>query len=253
MKNLLFLLPFLCYKAESFPIVDVTVDLAKEDQRHAYRMGTRVWHGFMYIAYYPTAGYRVTQINYEDQVLWKKSDNPEERLYNFKFYYLYGDLRVGFIHVFNGEKYVSFYFKKVAGTWVPISFDDLEYLVEKMKRCRDLDVNKPVVEEVFSVQEYSPSGIPAFICMPWPGYVIQLVRADESRLWEAKDDSERCEHVVLHGPKDEPKLVHMFIAMENAYKVLYFEKVNEEWKEVDKEKFYERLQSLDEETPMEVS
>ncbi|EKX72107.1 conserved hypothetical protein [Theileria equi strain WA] len=223
--------------------MDVTLDLSKPDQPSVHRKNMQEWDGVSYVLYYPIYGSTVVQLNYADQILWRKR-RPEEKLMNFNFYYLYGRPTVGFIQIYDGTKYTTYKLKMNQTGWILISCQLYERLLENTKRNREIDIDEPINENVFRVQQYSPFGIPAVICTPISDYILKAVKVGEHSLWEAKMEAERCEHLVIHGPRNEPKLVHIFITLDNLQRIIYFAKDGDRWMRVTKHTFYNRLWSI---------
>ncbi|EKX73494.1 signal peptide containing protein [Theileria equi strain WA] len=227
----------------------------------------------VYIAYFNAV---IDKLSDGPLVLWRA--NKGEKLLQFTIYRLHGERIVAYIHVSGRLENKFLYFKYRDSRWVEIPKDEYCILLSDVLSSRQFIINRDVEDDIVHVYEHDLFGIPARIFISDDRYNItsvveikslkaneptddeQLIQKYESSLslneigksmeissilWRAKR-GERCTFIVVHGDPSDQKLVHIFIQLVDNHKVLYFDKQGDNWVEVRKDQFFEKLQELDE-------
>ncbi|EKX72342.1 hypothetical protein BEWA_048090 [Theileria equi strain WA] len=195
------------------------------------------------IMYSPLGTLTISRVVNGPQMIWKQEKRSEKCSY-FVLFKVYDDPKLAFALIEYGKTNFSLHYECLNEVWKQITFSRYDRLLEKMILRRVLDLTN-VEHRLIISHRYHPFGIEAYIYVPGDCCDIFKVVDGESPIWEAKSFDENCEYTVSHGPKNQPKLVEIFVRDNVNYERFYYVKGADGWTQVRKNLFFEKLDELD--------
>ncbi|UKJ90216.1 hypothetical protein MACJ_001147 [Theileria orientalis] len=169
-----------------------------------------------------------------------------KQLYVFKAYSLNNKYQIGYLYLHSDITSRTRYFQKRGYNWFEISLGEFGLLLGRLEVERPIDLNDNLDNTVFLTQKHNFFGLPATVVIPREKFVITTITDDYEVVWRRTNISHNCTSVIIHGHKNNPKMLHLHIKDENSHKELFFFKLDA-WIPTKKSYFYFRLSELDSE------
>ncbi|AFZ80031.1 hypothetical protein BEWA_028810 [Theileria equi strain WA] len=211
---------------------------------------------FPFLVYAPNVGYRIKKVtfgtamrirNNKLYVMWSRSSKDEHCIY--ASFYPKKDPKVGYlvIETKNGLQ-EKFYAK--TGTFGGWSTKTKEDYLTRLKQAgfKESGFNNEITTDVFNmnksnfyIKDLEFQGNFVHFCTPCVGLRLRSIVDDDSVVWKASEETERCTfmNLIARGAS-----AVLFILVEdpvNARKVLYFKKDVGGWSPTDKDGYYYAL------------
>lgn len=190
----------------------------------------------------PKSKYILRRVSYGDDNIWDEQGKDCTEVQMLKG----GDSieAVKLVIVGGNGQTESVFAKKIDGSIVIVSEEDFNTAVEEWKKGASsipvkLDIQQEGESSIFKLKEQVLDGLDVVSFTPKGNYAFDSVFDGEEPIWEPSG-SETSSLVALRKFKGE---VHL-LSLETQGEALYFEKVNGEWKHVDKGTFDEASKKL---------
>ncbi|BAM39927.1 conserved hypothetical protein [Theileria orientalis strain Shintoku] len=194
---------------------------------------------------------RITKIMDGPSTMWV-SDLDDETLSLLKVYKLYGKNRLAYVyslgHLIRQTRYLvrqTRYFEKINNNWYEIPEFYFDYKLERLRKERIFDLKSDIDYDTFYVQDLSLYGLETLVFIPYDIYDIISVCDDFDVIWERNNDSDKCTCIIVHGDLRNSQLIHLHLKINNTHKQMFMRKYEDDWKQTDKEQFYQYLNQLD--------
>ncbi|BAM39924.1 uncharacterized protein TOT_020000195 [Theileria orientalis strain Shintoku] len=167
-----------------------------------------------------------------------------KHLYVFKVYSLNNKYQIGYLYLHSDITSRTRYYQKRGYNWFEISLAEFGLLLGRLEVERPIDLNDSFDTSVFLTQKHNFFGLPATVVIPRERFVITNITDDDELIWRRPSTSHKCTSVIIHGHRNNPRMLHLHIKDENSHKELFFFK-HDGWSSTKKPYFYFRLSELD--------
>lgn len=195
-------------------------------------------------SYLTSRAENVTRVLDSGSIIWE-SDEPNCRLSIMKMYRRDKRNMIAVLFIINQFSYSSVYKEKKGYTWYDIP--DFVYQIKLMKLFKEriLDISEEANSDVYFVQEHNFYGLPARVILPRAKFEVISVVNDFDTIWTKETESSKCTAAILHGHKNNIKLIHLYINGSSFQNQIFFLKLKREYITVNKDLFYRILDKLD--------
>ncbi|UKK02246.2 hypothetical protein MACK_001602 [Theileria orientalis] len=202
--------------------------------------------GFSTTTYLASRLDNVTKVIDGAFVIWEATI-PGTRLSLLKIYRLHGLNKLAYIYSVGNTFFYTRYYEKIPSSYRKITQSLFQFKLEKLVRERFVDLKEEIDSDIFMVQSHDIYGLNAYVIIPYEKYDIISVSYGFDILWEQKFGSGKCTSIILHGKRDDLRLVHLHIKQTNTQGEIFLANFNGDFVPVTKEYFYHVLNSMDSE------
>ncbi|XP_952510.1 uncharacterized protein TA11900 [Theileria annulata] len=191
----------------------------------------------------PNQWTNITSVSDGPSVLFK-CEEPEKVDYVF-ITYLYDVDRLINIVVVSPEDQRNLFLAYIGGAWSSVTGDTYLLMKELLKFERKLDIALGIDENTFNIETHNLYGLPAYILHPKDDLKLVAVYDDSHLIWQHEHPAHNAAFVIVHGELTTTKLVNVIVNGTQESINQYFMKEDDEWKEINKSRFYLELNALD--------
>uniref|UniRef100_A0A3B0MNZ2 SfiI-subtelomeric related protein family member n=1 Tax=Theileria annulata TaxID=5874 RepID=A0A3B0MNZ2_THEAN len=164
--------------------------------------------------------------------------------------YLYGAERLLNIVVGDGDDSRFVHCAYIGGAWIEVDDDTYMSMKEILRTERKLDIAEVFDKDTFNIDKHSLYGLPAYIIHPKDNLKLVAVYDNYHLIWQHEHPGHNAAFVIVHGELTTTKLVNVIVNGTQQSINQYFMKEDDEWKEINKSRFYLELNALDMEVIM---